>query len=54
MSSKEWMEQYSKVKEMIEELNSNCCRDDNRIVCTTCKCRKDCMIISSVRDIMNL
>lgn len=54
MSSKEWLEEYSKVKEMVGELNANCCRDDNRIVCTMCKYRKECAIISAVRSVMNI
>ena len=54
MSSKEWMEEYSKVKEMIEELNANCCRDNIRIVCTMCKYSKECKVISVVRDVMNI
>lgn len=54
MSGKEWQEKYSKVKEMIEELNANCCRDNNRIVCTMCKYSKECKIISAVRGVMNI
>lgn len=54
MLCKEWLGKYSKVKEMVEELNSNCCKDDNRIVCTMCKYRKECMIISAVRGVMNI
>lgn len=54
MSSDEWMEEYNKVKEKVEELNSICCRDNNRIVCTMCKCSKECMIISAVRGVMNI
>ena len=54
MSTKEWLEEYSKVKEMIEELNVNCCRDNNRIVCTTCNHSKECKIVSAVRGVMNM
>lgn len=48
MSTKEWLEEYSKVKEMIKELNSICCKDDYNMVCSTCK------IVSAVRYVMNI
>ena len=54
MSTKEWLEEYSKVKEMIKELNSICCKDDYNIVCSKCKYRKECETVSLVRDVMNI
>ena len=54
MQSREWLEEYSRVKQMVEELNANCCRDNNRIVCTMCKYSKECKIISAVRGVMNI
>ena len=54
MSTNEWLEEYSKVKEMIEELNSICCKDDYNIVCPTCKYSKECKIVSVVRSVMSI
>lgn len=54
MSSKEWLEEYSKVKEMVRKLNANCCRDDKCIVCPLCKYSKECSIISAVRSVMDI
>lgn len=54
MSTKEWLEEYSKVKEMIEELSSICCKDDYNMVCLKCEYRKECKIVSAVRDVMNI
>lgn len=54
MSTTEWLEEYSKVKEMVGELNANCCRDDKRIVCPLCEYSKECAIISAVRSVMNI
>lgn len=53
MLSKGWMEEYNRVKEKVEELNSTCCRD-NHIVCSMCKRSKECMIISAVRGVINI
>ena len=54
MSTKEWLEEYSKVKEMIEELNSTCCKYDYYMVCLTCKYRKECKIVSVLSRVMNI
>lgn len=54
MSSKEWLEEYSKVEKMVKELNSKCCMNDNHTSCTMCKYRKKCMIISAVRGVMSI
>lgn len=54
MSGKEWMEEFDKVKEMVEYLNANCCRDNNRIVCSMCKYSKECKVICAVRGVMNI
>lgn len=54
MSTEEWLEQYSKVKEMIEELNSICCKDDYNFVCSKCKYSKECKIVSAVNYVMNI
>ena len=54
MSTKEWLEKYSKVKEMIKELNAICCKDDYNSVCSTCKHSKECKIVSAVRYVMNI
>lgn len=54
MSTKEWLEEYRKVKEMIEELNSICCKDDYHFVCSKCKYSKECKIVSAVSWVMNI
>ena len=54
MSTKEWLEEYSKVKDMIKELNSICFKDDYNMVCSTCKYSKECKIVSVVRSVMNI
>ena len=54
MRTKEWLEEYRKVKYMIKELNSVCCKYDYNIVCETCKYSKECKIVSAVRDVMNI
>ena len=54
MTTKEWLEEYSKVKEIIEELNSICCKDDYNMVCSTCQYRKECKIVSAVNSVMNI
>ena len=54
MSTNEWLEEYSKVKEMIEELNSICCKDDYNMVCSKCKYSKECKSVSAVRGVMNI
>lgn len=54
MSTKEWLEEYSKVKDMIKELNSICCTDDYHIDCSKCKYSKECKTVNAVRDVMNI
>ena len=54
MSTKEWLEEYSKVKDMIKELNSICCKDGYNVVCSKCKYRKECNIVSELRGVINI
>ena len=54
MSTKEWLEEYSKVKYMNKELNSICCKGGYNVVCSKCKYSKECNIASELRSVMNI
>lgn len=58
MSSDEWLEEYNKVKEKVEELNSICRRDNNNcpyinddsVSCDNCKNLNKCKFVIRTCD----